>query len=80
MISQLMDGLGVCGVLQAVKAHPHELKPLFCVRSTQGSLDEDMFLGMLKVNYSQEQTKRLKEIDTYKCFADYVGMLYNEGN
>ena len=55
------------------------MRPLFCINDTGEKLDEDKFLSLFEVNFSQEQQKKAKEIDTYKLFCDYVGMVGHGG-
>ena len=79
MVSQLMEGLKPCGILAAIQTYPDEMRPLFCINDTGEKLDEDKFLSLFEVNFSQEQQKKAKEIDTYKLFCDYVGMVGHGG-
>ena len=79
MVSQLMVGLAPCGILAAIQANPEVMRPLFCMSHAGEKLDEDRFMNLFKVNFSQEQQKKAKEIDTYKVFCDYVGMVARGG-
>lgn len=79
MVSQLMEGLAPCGILAAVQANPEEMRPLFCMSHTGEKMDEDRFMNLFKVKFSQEQQKKAKEIDTYKLFCDYDGMVAHGG-
>ena len=79
MVSQLMEGLAPCGILAAIQGNPEVMRPLFCMSHTGEKLDEDRFMILFKVNFSQEQEKKAKEIDTYIVFCDYVGMVAHGG-
>ena len=79
MISQLMDGLKTCGILEAIQKYPDQLRPLFCVDCAKYSIDEDTFLDLFTANYSLEQQKKILEIDTYKVFCDFVGLVAHKG-
>lgn len=79
MVSQLMEGLAPCGILGAIQANPEVMQPLSCLSYAGEKLDEDRFMNLFKVNFSQEQQKKGKEIDTYKVFCDYVGMVAHGG-
>ena len=79
MVSQLMEGLAPCGILGAIQANPEVMRPLSCLSHAGEKLDEDRFMNLFKVNFSQEQQKKAKEIDTYKVFCDYVGMVAHGG-
>lgn len=79
MVSQLMEGLAPCGILAAIQANPEVMRLIFCMSHTGEKLDEDRFINLLKVNFSQEQQKKAKETDAYKVFSDYVGMVAHEG-
>lgn len=79
MVSQLMEGLTPCGILAAIQTNPEEMRALFCINHTGEKLDEDRFMNLFKVNFSQEQQKKAKEMNTYKLFCDYVGMVAHEG-
>lgn len=58
MVSQLMEGLAPCGILAAVQANPEEMRPLFCMSHTGEKMDEDRFMNLFKVKFSQEQEKK----------------------
>lgn len=79
MVSQLMEGLAPCGILATIQANPEEMRPLFCMSHTGEKMDEDRFMNLFKVKFSQEQQKKAKEIDTYKLFCDYDGMVAHGG-
>jgi len=79
MVSQLMEGLAPCGILAAIQANPEVMRLIFCMSHTGEKLDEDRFINLFKVNFSQEQQKKAKETDAYKVFSDYVGMVAHGG-
>ena len=79
MVSQLKDGLKACRVLEAIQKFPEKLRPLFTMEAEQQTLDEDQFLGLFHVDFSLQQQKKVKEIDTFKVFSDFMGMVSHGG-
>lgn len=77
MVSQLMDGLRVCGVLEAIQKYPEQMRAMFVMNEEE--IDEDSFLDLFHVDFSLEQMKKVKEIDTFKVFSDFVSMVYHKG-
>ena len=51
MVSQLMDGLKTCGVLEAIQTYLEELRSLFLI-GRKDKLDEDTFLDLFHVEFS----------------------------
>lgn len=78
MIVQLADGLGLCGVLNAIKLHPKLMKPLFCLTG-RTEIDDESFMEKIKVEFNNSQQKKLCEEDTFKHFSDFTSLLYHEG-
>ena len=54
IVSQLMEGLAPCGILAAIQGNPEVMRPLFCMSHTGEKLDEDRFMNLFTVNFSQE--------------------------
>ena len=79
MVSQLMEGLKNCGLLEAIQKYPYQIRPLLCINATTEELDEDRVLSLFIVNFSLEQQKKSKEVNTYKVFSDYIGMVSHSG-
>ena len=79
MVAQLMEGLTPSGILAAIEKYPEKMRPLFCINETGDKMDEDSFMNLFEVNFSQGQQKKAKEIETYKGFCDYVGMVAHGG-
>ena len=80
MLSQLVNGLAVCGLLESIRANPMQMKDLFCIDSAGCLLDNDMFVELTEAQFSQQQQKKSKEIDTHKYFCDFVDKLFHQGN
>lgn len=79
MISQFGDGLKACNVHEAIQNYPEELKNLFCIETISQELTEDQFVDLFYVAYSEQQQKKLKEINTFKVFSDFVAMVTHGG-
>lgn len=79
MISQLVDGLKTCNVHDAIQECPEQMKPLFCVDAISQGLDEDQFLDLFNVEYSQQQREKIKEISAFKAFSDFVAVISHGG-
>ena len=79
MISQIMEGVKSCKVHEAIQEYPEQMRPLFCIDAVQHDLDEDQFLDLFHVDYSDQQQNKLKEINTFKVFSDFVSMVFHGG-
>ena len=78
MVNQMALGLQLFGVLEAIQQHPKLMRPLFVCSAAD--LTADTFLDMLDVVYSPRQLEKEKEMQTFKCFCDYIQALQYEGN
>lgn len=79
-ILQLQSGLAACNVLGSMQKWPELWKALF-VAGEMKHLTPTEFLTEIKVEYSQSQLKREKEIDVYKLFCDVIQSLdHSQGN
>ena len=80
MVSQLMEGLAPCGILGAIQANPEVMRPLSCLSHAGEKLDEDRFMNLFKVNFSQEQQKRPRKLIPTKSFVTMLVWLPMEVN
>ena len=81
MLSQLVNGLRICGVLESIQSFPRQMKDMFCkAGNLENQLTSDKFSDLLAVQFSQQQQKKALEIDTYKYFCDFVDKMFHEGN
>lgn len=80
MLSQLVNGLKVCGVLGSIQAHPDQMRAHFCIaNASKDQLDNEKFNNLILVQFSNEQQKKALEINTYKYFSDFIDKLYHQG-
>ena len=78
MLDQMMEGLKLYGVLDQMKKYKPQLETIF-TPTPGGGMTDGEFLDLLKVMYSDKQTEKEKEINTYKAMSDFVQLLYNKG-
>lgn len=65
MLSQLVNGLAVCGVLESVKSNPIQMKDLCCkTDSAECQLDNSVFIDLTEAQFRHEQQRKALEIDT----------------
>lgn len=77
MLSQLVNGLSVCEILDSIRSYPAQMKDLFCrADNAQNTLDNNVFNDLIEVQFSHQPTKKALEIDTHKYFCDFVDKLF----
>ena len=81
MLSQLVNGLSVCEILDSIRSYPAQMKDQFCrADNAQNTLDNNVFNDLIEVQFSHQPTKKALEIDTHKYFCDFVDKLFYEGS
>ena len=65
------------GVLDLVKKHKCEMKPIFT--PVGNNMTHDQFLEILSPTYSESTQSKDKEINTFKAMCDFVEELHFKG-
>ena len=79
MLKELEEGLNAFGFLDEARKQSKLFEPLF-VSSNRFSIILDDFLDDLHIEYSQLQTMKEKEEDTFKYFSDSLLEISYNGN
>ena len=79
MLKELEEGLNAFGFLDEARKQSKLFEPLF-VSSNRFSIILNDFLDDLHIEYSQSQTMKEKEEDTFKCFSDSLLEISYNGN
>lgn len=55
MVLQLMEGFVFCGIFVVIQVNFEVMWLFFCMSYIGEKLDEDRFMNLFKVNFSEEQ-------------------------
>ena len=78
-LNEFAEGLKLCGVLEAVRAHPEIAKELFVRGNESYAVDANYVYSLMSPEYSEEGTsKRVLEDSVLDQFQDFLMTLEDE--